>query len=119
MNELKIISLNNCPYSMAAEQLIDSIKKIDNININLINVSDENKNNYKNITISTFPQIYFNDKLIGGYDNINEINLEIKRLKSSNVSNKLDKMIKFLNKKLKNGVFKRKEYLLLIKFFIG
>jgi glutaredoxin len=113
MNELKIISLNNCPYSMAAEELIKTFKNIkDNkINVNILNVTQEDKSKYKSSEIETFPQIYFNNILIGGYDNFNEIYLDIKGIKN------LDKMIKIIQNK--TSVHNRKDMLRLIKFLIN
>ena len=112
MNELKIISLTNCPYSMAAEELIRNFKNIkDNkINVNIVNVSQEDKSKYKSSEIETFPQIYFKNVLIGGYDNFNEIYLDIKRTK------KLDEMIKIIQNKTK--IHSRKDMLRFIKFLI-
>ena len=114
MNEIKIISLNGCPYSMAAENLIKSINEETNnldININIINVSYEDKIKYVKKEIKTFPQIYFNNILIGGYDNFNELYLDIKG------QSKLDEIIKIVNKK--TIIKKRKDMLRLIKFIIN
>ena len=114
MNELKVISLNGCPYSMAAEDLINNIKNSKNLkktNINVINVPYELKTKYQLGQIKTFPQIYFNSKLIGGYDNLNNIYLDLKQLKN------LDEMIKLINQK--THLKKRKEILRFIRFFIN
>ena len=113
MNELKVISLNECPYSMAAEDLIKNIKNTEDlkININIVNVDRENKSKYQQGNIKTFPQIYFNEKLIGGYDDFNGIYLDIKGTSS------LDEMIKILENKTK--LIDRKEMLRLIKFIIN
>ena len=64
MNVIKIISLNGCPYSMAAENLIKNINENNEnpkININILNVSNEDKIKYVKKEIKTFPQIYFNN----------------------------------------------------------
>tara|TARA_B100001123_G_scaffold304762_1_gene340347 strand:+ start:1426 stop:1770 length:345 start_codon:yes stop_codon:yes gene_type:complete len=113
MNEIKVISLNQCPYSMAAEDLINNIKNTENskINVNIINVSQEAKSKYQKGEIKTFPQIYYNDILIGGYDDFNEIYLKVKGTKS------LDEMIEILDKKTK--MIERKDKLRLIKFLIS
>lgn len=73
MNELKVISLNNCLYSMAAKDLINNIKKSDKVNVKIIHVPYEDKEKYKKGVMKTFPQIYFNNKLIGGFKEFKEI----------------------------------------------
>ena len=114
MNAIKIISLNGCPYSMAAENLINNINqnnKNSKININILNVSNEDKIKYVKKEIKTFPQIYFNNILIGGYDNFNELYLGIKE------QSDLDEMIKIISSK--TIINKRKDMLRLIKFIIN
>ena len=113
MNELKVISLNGCPFSMAAVELIESIKNTPSskINIKIVNVSQEEKSNYKNDMIDTFPQVYFNDTLIGGYDSFNELYLSIKGETS------LDEMINII--KTKTKIKERKGMLRFIKFLIN
>ena len=113
MNELKVISLNGCPFSMAVENLINSIgrKEDSKVHVNIINISQEEKSNYKNNMIDTFPQVYFNDKLLGGYDSFNELYLSIKGEAS------LDKMINVM--KTKTKIKEGKETLRLIKFLIN
>ncbi len=113
MNEIKVISLNQCPYSMAAENLIKNIKNTNDlkINIDIVNVSQEDKSKYQSGVLKTFPQIYYNDILIGGYDTFNQIYLDVKGTKS------LDKMIKILENKTK--IIERKDKLRLIKFLIS
>ena len=92
---VKIISLENCPYSIAAINLLSNEK----INTKIINVTMNNKETFKNKEIRTFPQIYLmrdNRKgqlLIGGYTDIKEITDFI------NTTNSLDKLINFLTKK--------------------
>jgi hypothetical protein len=69
---LKVISLENCPYSNAALELIKN-NRIQN-NTTIISHSDKLK--YKTNKIDTFPQIYlskYNKKetlLLGGYDSL-------------------------------------------------
>ena len=113
MNEIKVISLNQCPYSMAAEDLIKNIKNTydSKINVNIINVSQEDKSKFQSGELKTFPQIYYNDILIGGYDTFNEIFLNIKG------TNSLDEMIEILDTKTK--ISERKDKLRLIKFLIS
>jgi len=105
---IKLISLNNCPYSIAAEELLKNIK-----NVKIIRVGQNNKNKYKNKEISTFPQIYLikNNKnlLLGGYSDIKEIN-DILSLSD------MDKMIKNLGKKYQK--FEKKILLRIIQIFL-
>jgi len=112
MNEIKVISLNQCPYSMAAEDLIKNIKNTKDLkmNINIINISQEDKSKYQKGELKTFPQIYYNNILIGGYDTFNKIYLDIKE------TSELDKMIEILESKTK--LMERKDKLRLIKFLI-
>ena len=94
MNELKVISLNDCPYSMAAEDLINNIKKSDKVNVIIINVSFEDKEKYKQGDMKTFPQIYFNNEIIGGYEDFKEIYNFIQNKNSGNRN--LDDIISML-----------------------
>lgn len=70
---LYAIILNNCPYSMAAKELLER----NNNNYKIKMISQDEKHSYKTKEISSFPQIYLksdNKKvLIGGYDTIKEI----------------------------------------------
>jgi glutaredoxin-related protein len=72
---LQAIVLEGCPYSNAAIELLNNHK---NIKSKIITVNQSNKEDYKTIDISTFPQIYLkrNDKngslLLGGYDKLKE-----------------------------------------------
>ena len=83
MYYLEIISLEGCPYSEAAEKLVENNK----INNKVFKISYNNRENHKNEKISTFPQIYLKKNnsngriLIGGYDKINEIHSLIKNRK--------------------------------------
>ena len=103
MYELKIISLMNCPYSEAAESLLGNNKKI-----KIVKVNSANKKNYKNKSISTFPQVYLinnnNKLLIGGYNELKNIYDIINS--SSNLQHIIKKMNKALSKK-----FSRKDKL--------
>ena len=69
---IKTILLDGCTYSIAANDLL----KTHNIKSIIINVNTSNKNEYKTVLISTFPQIYLcknNNKgtqLLGGYDDL-------------------------------------------------
>lgn len=72
--KLKVIVLKNCPYSIAVVELLTNY----NIPYKKIEVSQNNKHEYKTAKISTFPQIYIiKDKseeyLLGGYSDIEEI----------------------------------------------
>ncbi len=77
--KLKVIVLENCPYSIAALTLLKNY----NIPFNKILVTQNNKHKYKTAEISTFPQIYIINNstkeeiskglLLGGYSDIEEI----------------------------------------------
>ncbi len=111
MYVVKVISLENCPYSIAAIDLLKNEK----INTKIINVTVDNKETFKNKEIKTFPQIYLtrNNRegqlLIGGYTDIKEI------VDVINKNNSLDKLINFLTKKYPK--WSRKAKLRLIKLF--
>lgn len=72
MYYLYIITLEDCPYSIAALELLDSL----NIKYKHIIVTQTNKEKYKTKEIDTFPQIYLvkdNKKLLlGGYSDLKE-----------------------------------------------
>ena len=74
MYYLKIISLEGCPYSEAAEKLVSSNK----IDSEIIKVTQNEKKKFKTNEIQTFPQIYLKKKhsngdvLIGGYSKLKE-----------------------------------------------
>ena len=59
---IKIIILENCPYSIKAHDLLKSR----NINHRYVMVSHSNKELYKTNKIETFPQIYLNKKNSNG-----------------------------------------------------
>ena len=73
MYKIEIISLENCPFSEAAESLANSI------NPTIIKIEDNSnkKLQYKNF-YPTFPQIYMINKknryLLGGYTEFKKIN---------------------------------------------
>ena len=106
---LKAIILENCPYSMAAAELLTN----HNIKFKKIMVSQETKHKYKTEQISTFPQIFLNDKsndyLLGGYSDLEEI------INIINSSTKLNIIKKKLNKKYK--MFNDKQILRIIQIF--
>jgi len=58
------VVLKDCSYSNA---LIDMFKKL-NLSTKFIKVTQETKHKYKTDKINTFPQVYIDKFLIGGYD---------------------------------------------------
>jgi glutaredoxin len=96
--KLKVIVLENCPYSIAAVDLLTNY----NIPFEKILVKQNNKEKFKTVEISTFPQIYMiNNKeqlLLGGYSDLEEI------MHIINSSKNLDKIKERLGKKYKNSV---------------
>lgn len=111
--KLYIVSLIGCPYCAALYELLDSL----NIKYDSKDITWEEKEDHINDQISTFPQVYINEKLLGGYDDIKEINTKIKKIYSSNTKNKLNIMSKFLNNKY--DFLERREILNIIKMFIS
>lgn len=111
--KLYIISLIGCPYSSALIELLDSL----NINYNIKEIQWEDKDMNTNEEISTFPQVYINNKLLGGYEDLNEIIMTIKKIYSSNTKKKLMAMSKFLNNKYE--FLERRDILNIIKIFIS
>ena len=109
MDKIKVISLNNCPFSMAAVNLFNE----KNIKIKKKDVTSQEKENFKNNEIDTFPQIYINnsgnDFLLGGFTDIQHINQNVYKID-------LDTSIKYLNKKYKKQLT-RKTVLRLIQLF--
>ncbi len=110
---LKVIVLENCPYSMAAIKLLNNY----NIKFKQITVNNNTKHKYKNELISTFPQIYIIDNkedinqklLIGGYSDIEEI------INIINKNKNLNNIKKNLNKKYNH--FDNKRILRIIEIF--
>ena len=98
--KLKVIVLENCPYSIAAMELLTNY----NIPFEKILVKQNNKDKFKTKEISTFPQIYiFNEKdkiLLGGYSDLEEIMDIINSYRTS--SKNLDKIKEKLGEKYSN-----------------
>lgn len=100
MNKILLISLENCPYSEAAKEMLDNYK----IKYKYILVNNITKIEYKTKEKNTFPQIYYLNKdkkyLIGGFDDlkfiINTINESYDNPKNIN---KIIKKYKKWNKK--------------------
>ena len=102
MYYFKLVSLENCPYSMASEDLFINNK----IKHELVKVKQNEKLKYKTEKINTFPQIYLKKKysngslLIGGYDDIKEY---YDLINSTNQNSKTIKKFKdLLDKKIEN-----------------
>ena len=74
MYYLFVVTLEDCPYSMAALDLLNSFK----IKYKHLKVNRNEKEKFKTVEINTFPQIYLkktktNDSLLlGGYSNLKE-----------------------------------------------
>jgi glutaredoxin len=74
MYYLFVVTLEDCPYSMAAIDLLNSFK----IKYKHLKVNRNEKEKFKTVEINTFPQIYLkknktNDSLLlGGYSNLKE-----------------------------------------------
>jgi glutaredoxin len=89
MYYLYIITLESCPYSIAALELLDSL----NIKYKQLKVTDLNKKKYKTEEINTFPQIYLvkNNKklLLGGYSDLKKF-IDIFKNKKYNKQNILN-----------------------------
>ena len=74
MYYLFVVTLDNCPWSKAAIDLLNSFK----IKYKHLKVNQNNKEKYKTSEINTFPQIYLkknssNDSLLlGGYNNLKD-----------------------------------------------
>lgn len=103
MYYLDVISLEGCPYSTAAEELLN-LKKV---NFKLTKVKYNEKEMYKSEEISTFPQIYLKKKnssgklLIGGYEDLKEIYNKI------TTSRTIDLIVNSLGKLLGNNFNKK------------
>jgi glutaredoxin len=109
-NKLKVIVLENCPYSISASELLTNYK----IKFDKIMVNNNNKHKYKTDKISTFPQIYMinQDKeeiLLGGYSDIEEI---INIINSNTNINAIKKEIK-----TKYSYINNKQILRIIEIF--
>jgi glutaredoxin len=92
---IKAIFLNNCSYSTAAKELLDNFK----IPYKSTIISGNEKNNYVNDMIDTFPQLYlrkhntFGNLLLGGYDELNQFIQTFKgqKLNDENIKKFMDK----------------------------
>ena len=97
MKKIKVISLKNCPYSEAAEDML----KNNNIAFTVTKVNTNTKKKYKSKLIDTFPQIYLDiDKkplLLGGYNELKNIYDIVN--KTSNIQKILNNLNKILSKK--------------------
>lgn len=95
------IILDGCPYSMMADELIRN----NTSRFEILNVNHDNKNEYKNDNIQTFPQIYLKkynsnfSELIGGYTEFKQIYDIVKNAKNTKTTR--NKVIKLLNKGMK------------------
>jgi len=107
--KLKVIVLENCPYSIAAVELLNNY----NIKFQKILVKQNNKEKFKTNEISTFPQIYMINKneklLLGGYSDLEEI------INIINQTKNLDKIKDILKEKYSNN----KIILRIIEIFIS
>ena len=89
------ILLQSCPYSISANELLLNL----NIESNKIWVNQNNKNNYKNGIINTFPQVYLKKKntngsvLIGGYSDLKYFvdNFYKQKYNINNINNTMNK----------------------------
>lgn len=69
---IKAVLLENCPYSIAANELL----KAHGINSKILNINNNIKNEFKTNQINTFPQIYLcknnynGTQLLGGYNDL-------------------------------------------------
>lgn len=67
--QIVIYSLVGCPFSRAAEDLVKS--KINPNNYKIIKVQQSEKDYYKDKhSYQTFPQVFVDDVLIGGYSEL-------------------------------------------------
>ena len=72
MQNIEVYSTPNCPYCVRAKTLLQS----KNINFKEIDVSDDLESLQKMMKLSglrTVPQIFINDKSIGGYDELAQL----------------------------------------------
>ena len=95
MYYIKIISLEGCPYSISAENLLTNMK----IKHNLIRIKYNDCDKYITDDIQTFPQIYLkknNSKgslLLGGYDDL-KYSIDLfkgQKLNDNNINNFMKK----------------------------
>ncbi len=114
-SSLKAIILEDCPYSIALVKLLDN----NEISFTKIMIKRIDKEKYKTPEISTFPQLYLDNILIGGYDTSKEI-FDIINNSTKSV-NDLDSLKAELVKFFKNNktVINNKKILRLIKLFLS
>jgi glutaredoxin len=99
MYYFKLVSLENCPYSIACIELFTN----NMIKHELVQVKYDEKEKFKSDEIHTFPQIYLKKKkskgsiLIGGYTDIKKY-YDIINLESSYNDRILNKIKVLLNK---------------------
>ena len=96
------------PIYLIIQEKIRNTRVHKNMEIKIVKVNSANKKNYKNKSISTFPQVYLvnnnNELLIGGYNELKNIYDII------NSSSNLQHIIKKMNTVLSNK-FSRKDKL--------
>jgi glutaredoxin len=109
-SSLKAIILEDCPYSMALVELLEN----NEIQFRKIIIKRVDKEKYKTPEISTFPQLYLDNDLIGGYDTSKAIFDKINNDTQS--VDDLDTLKKELNIYLNK--FTNKKILRLIKLFL-
>lgn len=118
---LKVIVLENCPYSIAAVELLNNY----NIKFQKILVNQNNKDKFKTNEISTFPQIYMINKnekiLLGGYSDLEEIIniINSSRTSSRNLDIIKDKLKELYSNNKKNIQNIHRIILRIIEIFIS
>ncbi len=102
MYYLFVVTLENCPWSNAAIDLLNSFK----IKYKHLKVNNNNKEKFKTDEINTFPQIYLkkdrtNDSLLlGGYSTLKEfIDTFINQKYDENKINQFTKKYNYWQKK--------------------
>lgn len=109
MTKILLISLENCPYSEAAKEMLDNYK----IKYKYILVNNITKIKYKTKEVKTFPQIYYLKRdekhLIGGFDDLKFI-IDIINDSYDNPKN-INKIVK------KYKTWNRKDVLRLVTLF--
>ena len=75
MPNIEVYSTPNCPYCVRAKTLLQS----KNLNYKEIDVSDDVESLQKMMKLSglrTVPQIFINDKSVGGYEELAQLNTD-------------------------------------------
>ena len=75
MPNIEVYSTQNCPYCVRAKTLLQS----KNLNYKEIDVSDDVESLQKMMKLSglrTVPQIFINDKSVGGYEELAQLNAD-------------------------------------------